>query len=214
MGNRIMQPTILLAASPAMRKSRPLAPWLSRLLGKFALDVMPTVLASVIGTILLAHYGFYRPTSQPVAQAAPASAEMLDMVRDEHTLIMNYLQTQIAAERSRQAAEDADSANAMANAKVVEQKSAQIAAAATAAASSHSVVVAAAKPVHPKVAATSVVPMPVPAPLVIAQTEPQPPAARGDRLARDPDSLLAKTLDIKDHVVDHVVTVTQSVVSV
>ena len=41
---------------------------------------------------------------------------------------------------------------------------------------------------------------PARAPLVIAQAE-QSDAASTGRLARDPDSLLAKTLDIKDHVV-------------
>jgi hypothetical protein len=37
--------------------------------------------------------------------------------------------------------------------------------------------------------------------MVIAQAQPTENAAPSDRLARDPDSLLAKTLDIKDHVV-------------
>ena len=44
-----------------------------------------------------------------------------------------------------------------------------------------------------------------PAPLVIAQAEPNAPqndvSASTNRLASDPDSLLAKTLDLKDHVV-------------
>jgi hypothetical protein len=57
------------------------------------------------------------------------------------------------------------------------------------------------------------------APLVIAMAEttanPGGEAAPTDRLARDPDSLLAKTLDLKDHVVNatrHVVGMISDVV--
>jgi hypothetical protein len=47
------------------------------------------------------------------------------------------------------------------------------------------------------------------APLVIAQADQNDATLPSDRLARDPNSLLAKTLDLKDHVVDatrHVVS--------
>jgi hypothetical protein len=37
--------------------------------------------------------------------------------------------------------------------------------------------------------------------MVQSEQNPQQNAAPADRLARDPDSLLAKTLDLKDHVV-------------
>jgi hypothetical protein len=37
--------------------------------------------------------------------------------------------------------------------------------------------------------------------MVQNEQNPQQNAAPADRLARDPDSLLAKTLDLKDHVV-------------
>jgi hypothetical protein len=68
---------------------------------------------------------------------------------------------------------------------------------------------AAAKPIvwHAKPVATvaaNTVPLPTPAPrapLVIAQADPSQDAPPTDRLASDPDSLLAKTLDLKDHVV-------------
>lgn len=56
----------------------------------------------------------------------------------------------------------------------------------------------------PVAAAANAVPLPPPAPrapLVIAQADPNQEAAPSDRLASDPDSLLAKTLDLKDHVV-------------
>lgn len=204
---------------------RPTAPWLKRFVAKFALDVLPAAMASVIGTLLLSHYGFSRPTPAPapaavsiVTQPAPASSEMVAMVRDEHTLLMNYLQSQIAAQRSRHAAEDAASARAVAEAKAAaEIKAAEIAASADAAAQ-RNVTVAAVKSVHPKAAATpagtgTTASVAVSAPLVIAQAQPAP-VERTDRLAQDPNSLLAKTLDIKDHVVDHVVTVTQGVISV
>jgi hypothetical protein len=68
-------------------------------------------------------------------------------------------------------------------------------------------VTAAAKPIvwhaktpgmAPVVVAPAATPAPHP-PLVIAQAGPSQDAP--DRLASDPDSLLAKTLDLKDHVV-------------
>ena len=98
--------------------ARPEVPRLARWLGKFVLDVLPGALASVIGTFLFAQYQFGHAPPRPAAeQAAPASAEMLALVRDEHAMIMSYLQTRMAAEKSRDIAEDADSARAVADAK-------------------------------------------------------------------------------------------------
>jgi hypothetical protein len=67
-------------------------------------------------------------------------------------------------------------------------------------------VATATKPViwHAKPSVAAAVPLPQPAPrapLVIAQTDPNQGAQASDRLASDPDSLLGKALDMKDHVV-------------
>jgi hypothetical protein len=203
------------------------APLLARFLGKFVLDIMPAALASVIGGFLFTQYHFGHSAPKPVLeQVTPASAEMMAMVRNEHAVIIDYLKTQMAAEKSRAAAEDASLARAeqtakLADAKAAEEKSA-VAAPVMAAldtkpadskpvsenASRHSVATAT-KPViwHVKPAAAVPLPQPAPrAPLVIAQADPNQAAqASGapasDRLASDPDSLLGKALDLKDHVV-------------
>jgi hypothetical protein len=118
-------------------------------------------------------------------------------LRDEHAMIMDYLKTQMVAEQSRDVAEDAATAHAAADAKLA---NARLAAEVLAQLGATTAVAKSAAP-HVKTAATvAAAPQ---APLVIAQMQPagNDDAEQGDRLASDPDSLLAKTLDIKDHVV-------------
>ncbi len=207
-------------AQCATRKQIPL---LARFASKFMLDILPAALASVIGGFLFTQYQFGRTAPpQPVLERiSPASAEVLALVRDEHAAIISYLNLQMAAEKSRLAAQDAETARAVADARAAqeiaaqenearERASADLTAAETKLASVVSnrhgaapaapakIAVPRGRPVNTSVAGAR-------APLVIAQVEKQaqqneasPPA---DRLARDPDSLLAKTLDLKDHVV-------------
>jgi len=210
------------------------APLLARFVGKFMLDVLPAALASVIGGILFAHFHIgSSPASTPLAeQASPASAEVLALVRDEHAQIVGYLKSQMAAEKNRLAAEDAETARAVEDAKVekaAEQRAAEEKATQAAqdtaektavdsgapetrlaaqAPSRHSAALAAPKPTLPRArpaAAAATVVASGGAPLVIAQAEQNPqaddPGAPAGHLARDPDSLLAKTLDLKDQVV-------------
>ena len=197
------------------------APLMARFLGKFVLDIMPAALASVIGGFLFTQYQFGHTTPHPaLEQVTPASAEMMALVRDEHAMIIDYLKTQRAAEKSRVAAADAGLARAQQDTKVIDTKAPAAAVPAVAlldvkpaieTAPRHSAAVtAAAKPIvwHAKtpgmapvvtpVVAPAATPAPHP-PLVIAQAGPSQDAP--DRLASDPDSLLAKTLDLKDHVV-------------
>lgn len=196
-------------------------PMLTRFVGKFVLDIMPAALASVIGGFLFTQYHFGHSAPKPVLeQVTPASAEMMALVREEHATIIDYLKTQMAAEKSRAAVEDADLARAqqaskLAEAKAAEEKAAQEQAAVAAAFDTKPVdiksasesaprraVAAATKPVvwhakPPVVAAAVPLPQPAPrAPLVIAQSDPSPAASD-----RDPDSLVGKALDLKDHVV-------------
>ena len=107
-GIRTMQPNWLMRA--------PQAPWLARLAGKMVLEVLPAALASVIGGFLFTQYHFGHAAPQLVA-VQPASPEMMAMVRDEHALIMDYLKAQVAAEKRRDAAEDAATAHAEAQAR-------------------------------------------------------------------------------------------------
>jgi hypothetical protein len=182
---------------------------LRRFLAKLVIDVLPAALASVIGGFLITQYQFNHVAAlRPAAeQAAPASAEMMQLVRDEHAMIIDYLKTQMAAEKSRHAAEDEADARAVAEA----------AAASTAPTGNVAAAVVASKPVgRTKAAAAAAMALPPHAPLVIAQAEQDASAAPVAGTAREPKSLLAKTLDIKDHVVHatlHVVSAIGSIPS-
>jgi hypothetical protein len=83
-------------------------PVLLRFLAKWVLDVLPAALASVIGGFLVTHYQAARAVAPAPAaeQAAPASAQMLRLVHDEHALIVDFLNAQLAAEKQRLADEE------------------------------------------------------------------------------------------------------------
>jgi hypothetical protein len=90
-------------------------PLVLRFLAKFVLDIMPAALASVIGGFLFSHYHWgYAAVPAPALvgeQHAAASAEMMKLVRDEHTLIFDFLNAEMKAERSRLAAEEKPAAD-------------------------------------------------------------------------------------------------------
>jgi hypothetical protein len=191
--------------------SRVDAPRVARFAAKIVLDALPAVLASVIGGFLFTQYHSGHAET-PLVAVQPASPEMMAMVRDEHTLIMDYLKAQMAAEKRRDAAEDAAAAHATAEAHAAADAKladALLASQAAERAAAAPAVMAKAAPVRrkPPVSLASTTPH---APLAIAQAN-EPAAAvpvavadaapPDDRLASDPDSLLGKTLDLKDHVV-------------
>ena len=63
-------------------------PLLRRFFAKVVLNVLPAAMASVVGGILFTHYqlgGAIAPQTG-AEQLAPASAEMMKLVRDEHAL--------------------------------------------------------------------------------------------------------------------------------
>lgn len=188
-------------------------PFLARFVGKFVLDILPAALASVIGGFLFTQYQLGRAAPPPAEQMSPAPAEVLALVRDEHEAIIGYLKSQMAAEKSRLVAQDAETARAVADAKAAQENEAHDKALAEQNAAE--IKLAAAAPAHQLAAVTSAkVALPRPKPgaapnpaaatqvaMVQSEQNPQQNAAPADRLARDPDSLLAKTLDLKDHVV-------------
>ncbi len=194
----------------------PGVPLLTGFFGKFVLDILPAVLASVIGGFLFTQYQAGHPAARiATEQVTPASAEMMAMVRDEHAMMMDYLKSQMTAEQKRDAAEDAASARAEADAKTAADSAADTQVANAKSASDAPVrQLAAFQPAPPHVKKTLAAAAAAPStPLVIAQADlpadQDDTVAPGDRLARDPNSLLAKTLDLKDHVVAatrHVVT--------
>ena len=189
-------------------------PLLARFVGKFVLDILPAALASVIGGFLFTQYQLGRAAPPaPAEQVSPASAEVLALVRDEHDAIVGYLKSQMAAEKNRLAAQDAETARAVADAKAAKDNEAQEKALAeqnavditlpTTLSARHLASAMAAKVVLPRTKPAAA-PNPVTATqvaMVQSEQNPQQNAASTDRLARDPDSLLAKTLDLKDHVV-------------
>jgi len=54
-------------------------------------------LASVVGAFLLSN-PWSRPAGQPLAQASRSSAQMMQLMRDEHGLVDSMVRAQVAAE--------------------------------------------------------------------------------------------------------------------
>ena len=176
----------------------PHMPLLVRFFSKLVLDILPAALASVIGGLLFAHYDWSQIRARaPVAErAAPASPEMMQLVRDEHAAMASYLKAQVTAEKDRHDAEDAAAAEAAANpattAAVIPPGRVTVAAV-----ESKPFVPPVQEPAHVQVAAAPAMPSPQ-TPLVIAQTEPGDGALPP---ADNPNPLLAATINVKDHVV-------------
>jgi len=190
-----------------MRFDMPMA---RRFLSKLVHDVVPAALASLlggfllthssmIGDFLLTHYGLGRAPEAVAVRAAPASAEMMGLLRDEHTLMVNFLKEKMASEKKQLAAakEAAPAAAEVANAEP----------AMTGEAPRQAVALAASKPAVPRTK-PPVVGASLP-PLVVVAQAPQNETSKPEA-TRDPDSLFAKTIGIKDHVI----AVTQRAVSV
>jgi len=185
-----------------------------RFAAKVVVDVVPAALASLVVGCLLTQYQFGRKTVPPTAtaQAGPASAEMMQLVRDEHAAIIAYLKAQTAAEQKRYAAEDDANAQAAAAAaaRVADATAAATATAAAAASARQATAAAAAAPVaarqpatpHDKGSAPVVVAAAAPsAPPAIA---PEPQHGAGELIAAvasGSNSLFNRTRDIEDHVV-------------
>jgi hypothetical protein len=187
------------------------APLFARLASKLVLEVLPASLASVIGAALLAHYQFGHaamPAGGVAVATAPASPEMLQLVRDEHDLIRNFLLAQQAAQASRYAKAEAPAA----------APSAQDAAdtALVVAALRRTANVAPAKAPAPRVNVAAIAPAPAPqatapapaaALVAIAPAAQEPAAVAGLQNSAappaDPEhrSLVATLLSVKDHVV-------------
>jgi hypothetical protein len=161
-------------------------PLVKRLLAKLVHDILPAALASVIGGFLFTHFQLGRLPEPAAAQVTPASDEMMQMLRDEHGLMVSFIQTRIANEKEQLIADD-----------IARHGGGEPRPAAPGAGfRSSAVTMAAVKPnaargKAPGAGAAT-------APLLIAQAQPSDSAKAA---ARNDDSLLAKTIGIKDHVV-------------
>jgi len=172
-----------------------------RFLGKLIVEVLPAALASVIGAFLFAHYQFGRPAepaaAAPVASAVPASSEMLQVVREEHAMISDFLAAERTAQQSRIAAADAADARAAVEAKPAASAPRRAAVALivdkpAAARANRAPIAAVAAAGYPGVAAE-------PTPILIAGIQPDPSLAPPPPPAHP--SLVGATLAVPGHVV-------------
>jgi hypothetical protein len=222
MQHQATQPTGLVKyiAPPKNLASKAVAPnheasLLKRFVGKLVVDVLPATFVSVLGGLIIAQYQLnHAAASHPAsAQVVPASAEMMQLVRDEHAVIIDYLKTQMAAEKSRHAAEDAASAEARAAAEAPAPAAVALPPQRPAAPAA---TVVAAKPAAPRVKVAAAPAMPPHAPLAIAQNEQAASAAPVVDAEPESKSLVTRTIEIKDHVVGatwHVVSAIGSIPS-
>lgn len=166
------------AWSSLMRYEMPLV---KRLLTKLVHDVLPAALASVIGGFLFTHLQLGRLPEPVAAQVVPASDEMMQLLRDEHGLITSFIRTRIADEKKQLIADDS-----------ARRGAAELQPAATVAGLRASALTMAAVKSRKRTPGTAA------PPLLIAQVQ---QGDSGKAVARNDQSLLAKTIGIKDHVV-------------
>jgi hypothetical protein len=79
----------------------------SKVSSKFLLEVMPVVLASVIGTMLVNHYSRQPASPSVIVQEPPPPAArdaMFQTLHDEHELIVDYLRRDADAQNAASAA--------------------------------------------------------------------------------------------------------------
>ena len=174
------------------------APLLKRFVGKLIVDVLPATFVSVLGGVIIAQYQLNHASVSRAAteQVVPASAEMMQLVRDEHAVIIDYLKTQMAAEKNRHAAEDAAAADARLAAT---EPPAPAAAPLPAPRAVATAVIVKPAPARTKVASAPA--LPSHAPLQLAQADQSVSAAPAADPAPESKSLLTRTVEIKDHVV-------------
>jgi hypothetical protein len=170
----------------------------ARFASKLVLDFLPATAASLIGGVLFAHYGLGR-APEVAARAEPASTEMMRLLRDEHGLIVSFMNAQLEREKTELAA---DNMSRRGNGEAAPGSAiARISTPAVPAKSAVSRVRVAAAP--PSLA---VAPSTASTPLVIAEAQ-QPESVVSP--SQGPQLLIAKTTGLKDHVV----SVTHRVIS-
>src|SRR6516164_2842396 len=85
---------------------------LKRLFNKIVQDALPAGLASVLGGLLLTHFPIDRVPQPTTVKVTPASPEMMELLRDEHGMILSFVKEQVATEKNRtgvdQASQHAD----------------------------------------------------------------------------------------------------------
>ena len=188
-------------------------PLLRRFFTKVLHEIVPAALTSLLGGFLITQFQPNRlpePVTVPVARASP---EMMELLRDEHGLIVSFVKAQVANEKSanEKSANEKSANEAKQTAADSEQtpprsagEQAPLVTTALAPVASRPTMVIAGAPARPaasRAKAPVVTPvvgasLPPPAMTPASQAEVAPPS-----VARNDDSMLAKTMGIKDHVV-------------
>src|ERR1700749_661572 len=78
---------------------------LNWLFTKIVHDALPATLASLLGGILLTHFQIGQAPHSTTVKVTPASAEMMQLLRDEHVAIVDFVKGQAAIEKNRGAPE-------------------------------------------------------------------------------------------------------------
>ena len=158
-------------------------PVLRRFAAKVVHDILPTALASVIGSVLFAQLHVGRA---PESRASTtASVETMQLLRDEHGLMAKYLDAEVAREKAQAVSTE------------MAPPPAAVAIEPSAAPRPPVIAVAATKSPVPR-GKPQIVSVSLPPPLVVAQAQ-----QSDDAMPAGPreDSLVAKTIGLKDHVV-------------
>src|SRR6267378_2988416 len=66
-------------------------PLLLRFCSKLLYELLPATIASVVGGLLFSHYAKTPVAPPAAAMTAPANVEMIQMMRDEQALFIDYL---------------------------------------------------------------------------------------------------------------------------
>jgi beta-glucosidase-like glycosyl hydrolase len=81
---------------------------LARFARKVFGDLLPAALVSVLGTVMLAQFGMGRaPVQAPPPAAGAAGPDMVQMLRDEHALIVEFMKRDAEAKQQSDAAVEA-----------------------------------------------------------------------------------------------------------
>jgi hypothetical protein len=166
---------------------------LKRLFDKIIQDALAAGLASLLGGLLLTYFPIGHVTHQTTTvKVTPASPQMMQLLRDEHGLIVDFIKEQAANEKSR-GSHDQEPQRAVSEA--VAPAASQVPLPPLPHPNPVTASMAS-KPATPRnknsVVATAT---PTPAAPASAADTTVPPAVRAD------DSLLAKTMGIKDRVI-------------
>jgi hypothetical protein len=183
-------------------------PLLRRFFTKVLHEIVPAALTSLLGGFLITQFQPNRPPEPVTVPVARASPEMMELLRDEHGLIVSFVKAQVANEKSANEKSANEAKQTAADSEQTPPRSAgeqtPLVTTALAPVASRPTMVIAGAPARPaasRAKAPVVTPvvgasLPPPAMTPASQAEVAPPS-----VAHNDDSMLAKTMGIKDHVV-------------